>query len=45
MEIDTGATLAVMSKRIYYATWPTEVGAPSLQPSSMKLRTYTGESI
>ena len=45
MEIDTGATLSIMSKSTYQTTWPNEADAPALQPSTTKLRTYTGESI
>ena len=45
MEIDTGATLSIMSKQKYLATWPSETDAPPLRPSSTRLRTYTGESI
>lgn len=45
MEIDTGASLSIMSKHTYQSTWPRESDTPPLQPSSAKLRTYTGESI
>ena len=45
MEIDTGATLSIISKATYQATWPREEDAPPLQPSTTTLRTYTGESI
>lgn len=45
MEIDTGASLSIMSKHTYQSAWPTESNAPPLQPSSAKLHTYTGESI
>ena len=45
MEIDTGATLSIMSKATYQVTWRREADAPPLQPSTTTLRTYTGESI
>ena len=45
MEMDTGATLSVMSKHTYHTMWPTEADAPPLRPSNAKLQTYTGESI
>lgn len=44
MEVDTGATLSIMSHRTYLETWPTE-SAPPIEPSDAKLSTYTGERI
>ncbi len=44
MELDTGATLSVMSESTYQTLWPTD-GRPPLQPSTARLSTYTGERI
>jgi len=44
MEVDTGATLSVISEQTYSHLWPKEL-APPLRPSPAKLRTYTGERI
>ena len=44
MELDTGATLSVMSTRTYNSLWPSDV-RPKLTPSSARLTTYTGERI
>lgn len=46
MEVDTGATLSVISELTYMYNhlWPKEL-APPLRPSPAKLRTYTGERI
>ena len=41
MELDTGASLSIISEKVY-KTLPS---APKLQPTSAQLRTYTGESI
>ena len=43
MEVDTGATLSVISKATYDRAWREEL--PPLAPSTARLRTYTGEEI
>ena len=43
MELDTGAAYSLISEQTYKATW--SEGAPSLQQSGVKLRTYTGEQV
>ena len=45
MEVDTGAALSVISEQTYRELWPNPELAPTLQPSTVKLKTYTGESI
>ena len=44
MDVDTGAAASVISKETYDRLWrrPTK---PTLKPSSMLLRTYTGERL
>ena len=44
MEIDTGASLSIISEEIYNSLWATE-SRPKLQPTTVKLHTYTKESI
>ena len=44
MEIDTGATLTVISESTYRQVW-TKEQAPPLQMTKTKLRTYTGQEI
>ena len=44
MEVDTGATLSIMSEETYNRLW-TPDARPPLLPSSAKLSTYTGEKI
>ena len=44
MEIDTGATLTVISGSTYRQAW-TKEQAPPLQMTKTKLRTYTGQEI
>ena len=44
MEVDTGATLSIISRATYDATWSSE-DAPPIKPSEPKLHTYTGEEI
>lgn len=44
MEVDTGATLSIISRSTYRSLWPSDL-APSLRASSAKLKTYTGEAI
>ena len=43
MEVDTGASVSIMSETTYQKLWPE--GNFPLQPSDAKLRTYTGESL
>ena len=43
MELDTGASYSLISEQMYKATWPE--GAPSLEQSTVKLHTYTGEQV
>ena len=43
MEVDTGATISVISKATYDRAWREE--PPPLAPSTARLRTYTGEEI
>ena len=43
MELDTGASLTIISEQTYRKTWPQDT--PPLQPSSTKLHTYTGEEL
>ena len=43
MELDTGAAVSVISEHTYHPTWPQD--RPALQPSSTKLRTYSGEEL
>ena len=40
MELDTGASVTIMSERTYRSLWP--VDPPPLAPSSMALKTYMG---
>ncbi|XP_024921034.1 uncharacterized protein K02A2.6-like [Cynoglossus semilaevis] len=42
-EIDSGATVSVISEETYRRTWRTK--PPPLIPSKLKLRTYTGQPI
>ena len=44
MEVDTGATLSIMSYSTYSSTWPRD-STPEVKPTRAKLRTYTGEAI
>ncbi len=43
MEVDTGATVSLMSCSTFLATWPERT--IQLEASEAKLRTYTGEKI
>ena len=45
MEVDTGATLSIISKKTYERLWPTQKLAPLLKFSHATLKTYTGEQI
>ena len=44
MELDTGASVSVISEATFHSTWREEE-APILQPSGVKIHTYTGEEI
>ena len=44
MEVDTGASVSIISEATYNRLWSPE-DAPPLQESSVKLRTYSGEQI
>ena len=44
MEIDTGATLSIMSEHTYKKLWPDEP-RPQIKPSTARLTTHTGEKI
>ena len=44
MELDTGASVSVISEAKFQSTWRGK-DAPILQPSEVKLQTYTGEEI
>ena len=44
MEVDTGASLSLISKTTYKKLWESDT-LPELQQTAVKLRTYTGEEI
>jgi hypothetical protein len=44
MEIDTGASVSIISEATYDKLWP-KARAPALQDSTARLRTYTGEEL
>ena len=44
MELDTGASLSIISEKTFCALWPLQA-RPKLQTSSVKLHTYTKEAI
>ena len=44
MEIDTGASLSIMSEETLYSLWPPQ-SRPQLQLTTVKLHTYTKEPI
>ena len=44
MELDTGAATSIISHCMYRTTWP-NIKHPVLQPSTARLRTFTGEII
>lgn len=44
MEVDTGATLSVISDKTYHTLWPKK-DAPQLLPTSSPLKMYTGQPI
>ncbi len=43
MEIDTGAAISVMNEHTYQSLWPQR--KPPIKPTSVRLKTYTGEHI
>ena len=43
MQVDTGASVSVMSEETYKNTWTQE--RPALEPSTVKLKTYSGEQL
>ena len=45
MEVDTGASVSLISKDTYDRLWPTLTTAPAIQKSDILLRTYTGEHL
>ena len=45
MEIDTGASVSLISQATYQRLWPSAETAPPIKPSQTNLRTYTGEQI
>ena len=42
MELNTGAAVSIVSEETYKKTWQR---GPPLEPTSMSLRTYTGEEL
>ena len=44
MEVDTGASASIISEATYQKLW-SRAEAPQLQPSTARLRTYTGEEL
>ena len=44
MEVDTGATMSIISQGTYLKTW-SDADAPRLRATSARLRTYTGEVV
>ncbi len=43
MEVDTGASVSIISKYTYNKLWTHKL--PPLQETTLKLRTYTGETL
>lgn len=43
MEVDTGASVSLISESTYHKTWGDQ--APPLSPADIKLRTYLGENL
>ena len=43
MELDTGASKSVISEKTYRSTWPLD--PPTLEPSTVSLKTYSGEKL
>ena len=44
MEVDTRASVSIISDKTYHSAWP-DSGRPPLHPSRAKLCTYTGEAL
>ena len=44
MEVDTGASLSLISETTFKTLWDADT-APPLQQTEVKLRTYTGQEI
>ena len=44
MEVDTGASASVISEEVYGRLWKREDASP-LRPTTVTLRTYTGEKL
>ena len=44
MELDTGASVSIISKATYNHHWP-QGQAPALQESHVKLKTYSGKQV
>ena len=44
MELDTGASVSIISEATYYQLWP-QGQAPVLRESHVKLKTYSGEQV
>ena len=44
MEVDTGASLSIISEATYQSLWAAE-SKPPLKPTDVKLHTYTKESL
>ena len=44
MEVDTGASTSIISEQTYNQLWPQD-RRPILQPTAVKLRTYSGEQL
>ena len=44
MEMDTGTSTPIISKQTYNQPWPQD-RRPKLQPTAVKLRTYSGEQL
>ena len=42
MEVDTGASMSIISTTTYEQLWPNRQG-PTLEPTEVKLKTFTGE--
>ena len=42
MEVDTGASLSLISKNTYHSLWPKGT-APALHTTSTRLKSYTGD--
>ena len=45
VEVDTGASVSLISKDTHDKLWPSSATAPPMQKSNVLLRTYTGEKL